>query len=385
MEEFLKSSDNGSFKPVIFDLSKPEHRKKMSALKKSGSVKRVVGEYWSQLTELFEITHPDLVYGPDFKDTLADFLKQQEVKSPLWQQGRWVFYPWISTLVQVLPEKEFNLVRTARNKYLITGEQQQLLYQARIGVAGLSIGSSVALALVLQGMSTHLKLADFDRLELSNLNRIISGVENLGSRKVELSAREIYQINPYSKIKIFNKGLNQANIESFVKDLDVVVDEIDDFPTKTLIRQYARKYRIPVITGTDNSDGSVLELERYDLDPNLEPFKGRIEKITYKKALQMSKQDIGKFIANLVGLENIEERMQYSFSEIGRSLVSWPQLGGAAMLNGVLISYCIRQILLGEKVKDRYVLSLDEELIVDYKKRLKMSDRVKNSKKLFGL
>lgn len=369
----------------IFDLSKAPDRKTVEGLRKEGKILEVTDSYSGQLKEWFAARHPDLFYSPDFNEQAADFREGLKKEKPLERQGKWVFYPWLAKLVHILNEDQFLLVRTSRNQNLITREEQKLFYNMKVGVAGLSVGNSIVLSLVLQGGAGNLKLVDFDKIELSNLNRIRFGVPDLGLSKVEMSAREVLAVNPYARLSLFPDGLGMENIDEFMKDIDVVVDEIDDFPTKVLIRERARELKIPVITAIDNSDGSVLEIERYDCSESVKPFHGVIEKVSYEEAKRMSKADIGKLIATQVGFDNITERMQESFSLIGRELISWPQLAGAAMLNGVLVSYCIRKIATGEPLRDRVAISLDDILQLNPLTKEQKKIRTEKSRKLFSV
>ncbi len=69
---------------------------------------------------------------------------------------------------------------------------------------------------------------------------------------------------------------------------------------------------------------------------------------------------IGKYF---VGTENIPLRMFESLMEVGKSLPSWPQLGGAATLSGVLVAYAVKKILLDHPLNaGHHLFSLDELL-----------------------
>src|SRR5690606_25672346 len=114
-----------------------------------------------------------------------------------YEYGVWVYYPWSHRLVHLLDEKEFVEVRTNRNQYKITPEEQALLATKKIGVIGLSVGQSIALSLAMERLFGELRLADFDVLELSNMNRIRAGAQDLGLSKVVVAAREIAEIDPY--------------------------------------------------------------------------------------------------------------------------------------------------------------------------------------------
>jgi hypothetical protein len=200
------------------------------------------------------------------------------------EAGEMGILPWLSTFVHILIEEEFQAVRTARNKNLINKEEQEKFYNAVIGIGGLSIGSSVAMAITLQGGGKYFRLADFDRLALSNTNRIRAGVESLGLPKVEMSARQIYTVNPYATVELFSEGLTEENIGAFFDGpakLDIVIDELDTMAIKLLIRQEAKKRGIAVVMAADNGDNAVVDIERYDEEADLEFFHGRLGNITY--------------------------------------------------------------------------------------------------------
>src|SRR4029078_12480114 len=84
---------------------------------------------------------------------------------------RWAYYPWRRTVACVLGPRGFRAVRFNRNRNLITVEEQSRLSQLRVGVVGLSVGHAIAHILAQQGLCGQLRLADFDELELSHLNR----------------------------------------------------------------------------------------------------------------------------------------------------------------------------------------------------------------------
>ena len=94
-------------------------------------------------------------------------------------------------------------------------------------------------------------------------------------------------------------------------------------------------------------------------------------------------------ITKHVGPENVTIRMQESLLEMGKTIVSWPQLGGAALLNGSAVAYCARKILNKQPLENnRSLISMDEKLDSSYhlvaqkKKRLKAA---RDFKIIFGL
>lgn len=350
-------------RPAIFNLQDKKDGNTLARLFSLRKIHHVVDDYEEELREYFAITNPALVYTPDFEKKFREYLGGLQKKTPLWQRGRWVYFSWLSAVSHILEDAQFQEVRTARNRNLITTGEQKKFYNAVIGIAGLSVGNSVALAIVLQGGGRRIRLADHDRLALSNINRIRVGVQNLGLLKAEMTAREIYTINPYAEVEIFQEGLDEKNIGKFFTGppkLDIMIDEIDNLGVKYLIREQAKKRRVPVVMAADNGDSGVIDIERYDKNPNLPFFHGRIGKVTYEGLFNLNKFEAGEMIAKLIDFKNIPRKMWKSFREIGKTLVSWPQLGGTALLNGVAVAYCIRKIINRQPLKgNRAIISLD--------------------------
>lgn len=362
IEEFL-TPIKATSQPVFFDLSNDKNIEKLKKLFNENKINHVVDEYNEQHRELFAIQNPPLVFSSDFNKKFEEYYKKLTKTNFIWRQGQWVYFPWISTLVHILNDKNFQLVRTARNRNLITEIEQEKFYNSTIGVAGLSVGNSIALAIILQGGARHIKLADHDALELSNTNRIRTSISSLGLPKVEMTARQIYLINPYTEIEIFYDGLTKNNISSFFDGLDIMIDEIDNLAVKYLIREKAKKNQLPVVMAADNDNSGVVDIERYDLDKDLEFFHGRLGKTSYKELNSLDKFGIGRTIAQHIGIENHTERMLSSLEAMGKSIASWPQLGGTALLNGAAVAYCVRRILNKQELEDnRAILSLDEKL-----------------------
>ncbi|MDE2173329.1 MAG: ThiF family adenylyltransferase [Patescibacteria group bacterium] len=364
--DMLRRRETAS-RPSIFDLSKSGDRARFETLLKEGAIKQISDDYEEQQRELFGIKNPSRVYAPGFEEAFQEHYHSLSAGKSLSEHGRWAYFPWRYLAAHILPEEEYWLVRTARNQNLITKEEQEKFYNATVGIAGLSVGSSVALALVLQGGPKHLKLADMDRLALSNTNRIVAGADRLGMLKVEMAARTLYEINPYAELELYSDGLTPENIDAFCEGLDLIIDEIDNLAVKYLIRKQAQKRKIAVVMAADNGDNAVVDIERQDIDPQPEFFHGRMGRVSYETLSKLDKFGIGKMITKLVGPENVTERMQQSLTQMGKTIVSWPQLGGAALINGAAVAYCVRKILNGQPLEsNRALISLDEKLIPDY-------------------
>ncbi len=376
-------------KPIIFNLARAGDQSRYSKLISSRAIRHISDDYKEQEREYFAVCNPTLVYGGDFDKRFEFYWEALQKKNLVKKQGRWAYFPWISTAVHILEDTAFQRVRTARNRVLISEEEQAKYYNSVVGIAGLSVGNSVALAIVLQGGARHVKLADHDRLALSNTNRVRAGVDSLGVEKVIMTARQIYLLNPYSKIEIFPDGLTKKNIKKFFNGLGIVIDEIDNIAVKYLIREEAKAHKIAVVMAADNGDNAVVDVERYDEDHKLEYFHGRLGKVTYDELTKLDKFGIGRTITKHIGPENVTDRMKESLLLMGKTIVSWPQLGGAALLNGAAVAYCVRKILNHQPIiNDRALVSLDELLIPNYNSAGELERRKKSTedfKKMFGL
>ena len=376
-------------KPTLFDLSKAKDQAAFKALVEEGKLTQISDDFEEQYRELYGVLNPTKVYALGFEEEFQAHYAALAKEQPRIEQGVWAYFPWRGLAAHILPEAEYYKVRTARNRNLVTEEEQKKFYDAKVGIGGLSVGSSVALALALSGGAKRMKLADMDRLALSNTNRVIAGADRLGMLKVEMAARTIYEINPYAEVELHPEGLTPENIEGFFKGLDIVVDELDNLAVKHLIREQAKKHRIAVVMGADNGDNAVIDIERYDLDPETPFFHGRMGEVSYESLKGLDKFGIGKMITKHVGPENVTERMQQSLTQMGKTIVSWPQLGIAAMINGATVAYCIRRIVNGQPLEDnRALVYLDEKLIPDYSSPESVAHRAEVSAtfaKMFGL
>lgn len=286
--------------------------------------------------------------------------------------GDWVYYPWLNKVVHFPPKSSLRALRTSRNRNLITADEQAKLYRSSILIIGMSVGSNIVEALVSQGIAGELILVDMDIIEPSNLNRIRSPYHHVGLHKVEAISRKVWEVDPYIEIFDYRDGLNESNINEILEkhQVSIIIDEMDELRMKILLREAAKKNKLPVIMAADDGDDALIDIERYDLDESLEPFDGRIpvDILDRIKAGRIPRPELGLLIGRyFVGAENVPLRMYQSLAEVGKTLPSWPQLGGSAALSGITLAYVSRKIILGEKVKTgRSLISLDEKLDLEH-------------------
>lgn len=354
-------------KVFIFDICARDALEKFNIFLSKREIFDVSDTFSDQVEELFQVRNPGLRKGTvEFKGGLEKFIESQfGGRENLFKAGRWVYFPWRGTIIHLLPPDLYFELRTNRNRDVLTSEEQKKYADFTVGIAGLSVGNSIALTLALTGGSHAIKLADFDELSLSNLNRIRASVIDLGINKACLAARQILELDPYTKIFIEPEGLGEKNLERFFQSepkIDAIVDAIDDLPLKVKIRLLAKKYKVPVIMATDCGQGVLLDVERYDLDPSVKPFLGRVAGTTLEKILQgkLSGRERLRAVAQIVDLKNVSARKTRSLLEIGKTLYTWPQLGSSITLCGVAAAFAIQKIALGEAINGSSLLSLDE-------------------------
>jgi molybdopterin/thiamine biosynthesis adenylyltransferase len=354
-------------KPIIFSARKYS----LDFLKKKLKVTKVIDTYRLQLEDLFLIRNPRFRFNKNYQKDLTKFVKEHTKGLPLEKCGNWVYFPWNGLLVHYLEDSLHQELRTARNKNFITSEEQEKLYNTTIGIAGLSVGSNIAIALSLMGACRKMKLADPDVIAPSNLNRIITDFTNIGINKAVAIARYIYQLNPYAEIEIFKEGINKKNIKEFLKDLDILIEELDDIEIKIEIRKLARRKKIPVIMATDNGDNVIIDIERFDIKPNLPLFHGNIKNIDYKN-INKNMPKLYKAMSKIIGLQFVPSRIMQSIFEVGKTIYSWPQLITAAMLSGAVVAYVVKKIILNEKIKSgKLEVNLNKIFDRDYNKELR--------------
>lgn len=335
-------------------------------MKKSGDVLVFRDGLEEQLRELFLIRNPQEKYSKSPKKFI-EFLKKMIGNKKTDQFGNWFYFNWSRTLVHFLPEDLHLELRTARNKNLITEEEQEIFYHSSIAIAGLSIGSHAAYTIAMMGGSKHLRLADPDVLSGSNLNRVRYDYSQVGELKGDLALRGINMVNPYSDIKLFTNGVTKQNMDKFLASpkIDLLIEEVDNLSLKFELRFAAKKLGIPVVMATDNGDNVILDVERYDLEPNLPVFNGLVGDLSYEDFCEIPKETLPMLVGNIVGIDLVTPGVFESLSEVGKTLYSWPQLGSAANMSGSVLAYVSRKIVNKVKIKSgKYDLNIEKVLTV---------------------
>lgn len=358
MKQLPGEINNDAFEPLFYRLHIEEDRKNYNKLIDSEHPIRVFDQIESQLRELINCLNPSKNIPTD---QLTAFIDVHLNGCPRNEYGVWVYYPWNQSLIHVLDEAEFIEVRTNRNRNKITQPEQEILKTKAIGVVGLSVGQSIALTIAMERVCGEIRLADFDTADLSNLNRLRTGLHNLGVKKTIIAAREIAEIDPFIKVVIYNEGLSNENMDDFFLQggkLDLLIEVCDGLATKISSRIKARELMIPVVM--DTNDRGMLDIERFDLEPTRPILHGLIGDLTPDQIGGLSNQERIPLILKIVGAETISDRLRASMSELGKTLKNLPQLASSVVLGGAITTDAARRILLNQYPHSgRYYIDTD--------------------------
>ncbi|WP_295666617.1 Rv1355c family protein [uncultured Mucilaginibacter sp.] len=361
------NNDKEVYQPIILRLASTRDKQTFQELLEVGRVKFVCDEIYGQLEELIKVQNPSINLKPDqYPELIGKHLAERDIQ----EYGVWVYYPWNQRLVHLLDEEEFIEVRTNRNRNKITREEQEKLRTKKIGIVGLSVGQSIALTIVMERVCGELRLADFDTAELSNLNRIRTGVHNLGLNKTIIAAREIYEIDPFLNVKLFSDGLNDANMDEFFlggDKLDLFIEVCDGLNIKIKSRYKAREFQIPVVM--DTNDRGMMDIERFDREPARPILHGLADGLDPESIEHLTNEEKIPYILRIVGADTMSTRLKASMLEVKKSINTWPQLASSVTLGGGVTTDVCRRILLDQfHDSGRYYVDLDE--IIDDKTQI---------------
>ena len=347
--------DVTTFRPVVLDAGAPDTPAALAALAADPTV-AVVDELGDQLEQLVQGRAPrERLAGAGCRAAVERVLEGREPVA----FGTWVFYPWSRRLVHVLPAPLHHELRFDRNRYAITAEEQRRLAGLCVAVAGLSVGRAVVSTMAHEGIAGELRLADFDVLDLSNLNRVTGGIADVGVNKVVLAAREVAELDPYVRVVTYPDGVDETTIADFVAGADVIVDECDDLEMKVRLREHARAAGRPVVMAT--SHRGMLDVERFDLEPERPAFHGLLGDVTSAELGGLTTKQKVPYVIRILDPASLTDRAAASMVEVKESVSTWPQLASDVALGGAMVANAVRRIALGDFAgSGRFYADLDE-------------------------
>ena len=145
-------------------------------------------------------------------------------------------------------------------------EGQLKLLDAKVLLLGAGgLGSPTALYLAAAGVGT-LGIVDDDEVDVSNLQRqVIHTTDRVGEPKVDSAETSIHAINPEVEVVKYNARLDASNIMEIIEGYDIIVDGVDNFPTRYLLNDATVRLQIPVVSASIlGFDGQLAIFKPYD-------------------------------------------------------------------------------------------------------------------------
>src|SRR6201990_1780642 len=145
-------------------------------------------------------------------------------------------------------------------------EGQTKLLNAKVLLLGAGgLGSPTALYLAAAGVGT-LGIVDDDDVDLSNLQRqVIHTTDRIGVPKVDSAEETIHALNPDVEVVKYQTRIDASNIVEIIKGYDVIVDGVDNFPTRYLLNDATVRLKIPVVSASIlGFDGQLSVFKPYE-------------------------------------------------------------------------------------------------------------------------
>jgi len=165
-----------------------------------------------------------------------------------------------------------------RNIGIVSEKEQNTIKNSTIVIAGVGgDGGLIAETMARAGVG-NIKVADPEVFEKSNVNRQNGcNTTTFGRNKADVIGEIVKKINPFCKVEVFNKGINQKNVSEFLSGADILIDESEftKHEIAVMLAREARKNKIPLITGFNIGFGAFV-------------FSFPPEGITFEKYLGLS-------------------------------------------------------------------------------------------------
>lgn len=245
--------------------------------------------------------------------------------------------------------------RVDRNIGIISREEQEILRNSTIGIAGCGgMGGLVAAQFARIGIG-HLKIADCEVFDRSNINRQFGArLDTVGENKALVTAEEIRRITPDVQIDIYDEGITEDSVEDFVNECSVICDEVEFFAVKAriMLHRVAREQGVSLFNCNVVGFGTRIFLFT-PTSMTMEEFLGltgdeKIEPWVVHRIVER----FGPELPNEFTEENIETRL------VGERKV--PIFGGTPLLSsGILVdSVCL--FLMEDDSRRPWIVSIPE-------------------------
>ena len=197
---------------------------------------------------------------------------------------------------------------------------QKKIREAKVLIIGMGgLGCPAAEFLTRSGIGT-LGIVDHDRVSLSNIHRQTLYTEkNVNKSKVKIAKKKLNEINPKTKINIFNYKLNKIKFNKIIKNYDYIIDGTDNFESKFLINDISLDYKKFLVVGAISKfDGHIFSFDfKNKNNPSLRDFYQ--EEVVTDEILNCEYDGILGTVAGIVGTIQANEILK-KILNIGKNL-----------------------------------------------------------------
>ena len=197
---------------------------------------------------------------------------------------------------------------------------QKKIREAKVLIIGMGgLGCPAAEFLTRSGIGT-LGIVDHDRVSLSNIHRQTLYTEkNVNKSKVKIAKKKLNEINPKTKINIFNYKLNKIKFNRIIKNYDYIIDGTDNFESKFLINDISLDYKKFLVVGAISKfDGHIFSFDfKNKNNPSLRDFYQ--EEVATDDILNCEYDGILGTVAGIVGTIQANEILK-KILNIGENL-----------------------------------------------------------------
>ncbi|MGB9498955.1 MAG: HesA/MoeB/ThiF family protein [Dissulfuribacterales bacterium] len=155
-----------------------------------------------------------------------------------------------------------------RNRDILSIDEQLKLSESTVAVIGSGgLGGYVIMLLARIGIG-RLVVVDYDTFDETNLNRqVLSKVASVGLSKPDEARLTVNSVNPAVEIIPRKEKLDKNNAYEMIKDVDVVVDALDNIEDRLVLARAVKKSGIPLVHGAvAGFDGHVMTIFPEDMD-----------------------------------------------------------------------------------------------------------------------
>jgi ThiF family len=240
-----------------------------------------------------------------------------------------------------------------RNGSLLTGFEQSSLAAARLLIAGCgSVGGAALEPLVRLGVGS-LRLADPDSYDITNINRQLCLLADVGRNKAEVLAERAEAINPFVSVEAVPSGLTEENLESVLSDVNVVFDAVDvsgpGLWIKYLLHQRAASQRVPVVCGLDIGGKPMVFV--FDYRTSDQPFYGRADPESFRQ------ENTVAAMRSWSSFRTVPADFLPIIQEVITNGGNWPQVSYSVVGIGALVPRAVLHVLTTRPI--RYQLAVD--------------------------